>query len=327
MRRLISALLLLVVCRAGLAVAEKPQFPQRLPTAHLPNVYRIHDKVISGGQPAGEPGFCEIAELGIRTIISVDGARPEVELARKFGLQYVHLPHGYDGISQHRLQELAKAVRELEGPIYIHCHHGRHRSPAAAAAACVAAGLIEPSDALAVLTTAGTSPQYQGLYRTVADARKLDPDVLTHLPSNWREVAEVPPMAVAMVGIEQTFDRLDRLAHSGWRAPPNHPDLDAAHEALLLREHFTELLRTADVRRRSDDFRALLRESEADATRLEEDLREWTSAGQLSPIPAVVSAAYNRLGTSCKTCHQRFRDRGAPNPKIASQPSLVNGKP
>ena len=105
----------------------------------LPNAYRLHPRVISGGQPEGEQAFARLKELGVKTVISVDGARPEVELARKYGLRYVHLPHGYDGVPDERASELAKAVRDLPGPVYIHCHHGKHRSPAAATVACVAA--------------------------------------------------------------------------------------------------------------------------------------------------------------------------------------------
>ena len=97
-------------------------------------------------------------------MISVDGAQPQVELARKYGLRYVHLPHGYDGVSEKRAQELAKAVRDLPSPIYIHCHHGKHRSPAAATVACVGAGLLQRDQGLSVLRTAGTSDHYEGLY-------------------------------------------------------------------------------------------------------------------------------------------------------------------
>ena len=102
-------------------------FPHKLTTAHLPNAVQIHQKVISGGQPEGEAGFAELARLGIKTVISVDGARPDVATAQSFGLRYVHLPHGYDGIPSERALELAKAVREFDGPIYIHCHHGKQR--------------------------------------------------------------------------------------------------------------------------------------------------------------------------------------------------------
>ena len=73
----------------------------------------------------------------MQTVISVDGAKPDLEAARKHGLRYVHLPHGYDGVPAPRGDELAIALRTLEGPIYVHCHHGKHRSPAAAGVAWV----------------------------------------------------------------------------------------------------------------------------------------------------------------------------------------------
>src|SRR5262245_58106552 len=123
---------------------DRPYQPTKVAAAHLPNAYQIHAKVISGGLPEGDTAFQELADLGVKTIISVDGATPDIETAKKHGLRYVHLPHGYDGIPRSRANELAKAVRDLPGPIYIHCHHGKHRSPAAATVACVAAGLVDP---------------------------------------------------------------------------------------------------------------------------------------------------------------------------------------
>src|SRR5262245_46397548 len=74
--------------------------PEKINEPTLPNAFRLHTKVISGGQPDGELAFAKLKELGVKTIISVDGARPEVELAKKYGLRYVHLPHGYDGVPE-----------------------------------------------------------------------------------------------------------------------------------------------------------------------------------------------------------------------------------
>src|SRR4051812_38582828 len=65
----------------------------------LHNVVTYADGLYCGSVPEGKAGFATLAAIGIKTIISVDGATPEVELASKFGLRYVHLPVGYDGIS------------------------------------------------------------------------------------------------------------------------------------------------------------------------------------------------------------------------------------
>ena len=66
----------------------------------LHNVYRLTDKLLSGSGPEGDEGFASLQQLGVKTVLSVDGARPDVARARRFGLRYVHLPIGYDGVPE-----------------------------------------------------------------------------------------------------------------------------------------------------------------------------------------------------------------------------------
>lgn len=275
---------------------------------HLPNVHRIHEKVISGGLPEGDDAFRELQALHVKTIISVDGAKPDVEMAHKFGMRYVHLPHGYDGIPNERVQELAKAVHDLEGPIYIHCHHGKHRSPTAAAVACVAAGLVPPEAAVPFLQTAGTSESYRGLYDSARHAKRVDEKELAAISIAFREVAPLPPLAEAMVAIEHSFDRLKLISTMGWRATPRHPDLQPAHEALILREHFAELMRTPEVQKKPQRFRDLLHDSEATVATLESALREWKPTDEKTPIPTAIENPFVRLTKNCALCHKDFRD-------------------
>ena len=54
-----------------------PVQPERLAVKHLPNAIRLHERVISGGLPEGEQAFAELHTLGIKTVISVDGAKPD----------------------------------------------------------------------------------------------------------------------------------------------------------------------------------------------------------------------------------------------------------
>ncbi|MCO8121690.1 hypothetical protein NHH03_08080 [Stieleria sp. TO1_6] len=281
--------------------------PQTLASAHLPNPVLIHPKVISGGLPESDEAFQELVDLGVKTIISVDGAKPDVAAARKFSLRYVHLPHGYDGIPDQRVKELAKAVRDLEGPIYIHCHHGKHRSPAAASVACVSAGLTPPSQAIAVLQVAGTSPNYRGLFQAADRAVPLEQALLDELQVEFRETVQVPPMAEAMVAIEHTQDHLKQIAAAGWKTPADHADLDPAHTALLMREHFTELLRTDAAGEQSDAFRQMLVSSQQAAGELETALLHWdASSGEA--VPPSVEQSAKRIADNCKSCHVRFRD-------------------
>lgn len=281
--------------------------PEKLAVEHLPNAYRIHPKVISGGLPEDDDAFAELESLGVKTVISVDGAKPDVEMAKRHGMRYVHLPHGYDGIPEETAHKLAKAVRELEGPVYIHCHHGKHRSPAAAAVACVSAGMLPPDKSLAVLQAAGTSKNYRGLYQSAESARKLESKLLDELAADFPETAPIPPMAEAMIGIEHAHDHLKQLAANDWRRLEKQPDLDPPHEALLLREHFTELLRTDAAMQEPEGFQQLLREGEAAAQSLEDALRTLETA----PSDAQVAAAKMQLeavSKTCSACHQKYRD-------------------
>jgi len=284
------------------APAPQPAAPEKLPVEHLPNAYRVTASIISGGLPEGEPAFQELEQLGVKTVISVDGMTPDVELARRHGMRYVHLPHGYDQVPPQRGHELAKAVRELPGPIYIHCHHGKHRSPSATAVACVEAGLITPELAETILKTAGTSENYRGLYASARDARPQEAAFLDSLDVEFVEVAAIPPLADAMVALEHTHDHIKQIAASDWKAPAKHPDLDPAHEALLLKEHFAELLRMDDVTTRPAAFQESLQASESAAQQLEDAL------GQSPPATEAARTALDTINTNCTACHRQFRD-------------------
>lgn len=290
------------------ASAVRSGLPEKLLVKHLPNAYRIHPKVISGGLPEGDAAFHELADLGVQTIISVDGMRPDVDTAREHGLRYVHLPHGYDGVPDQRVRELAKAVRDLPGPIYIHCHHGKHRSPAAATVACVSVGFLPPESASNVLRIAGTSENYRGLYQAAESARRMDDRLLDELTVEFRERAELPPMAETMVALESTHEHLKSLAAAEWKPPIEHPDLDPEHEALLLREQFAELLRADSVRKPPPRFQQLVRDSETASAELEQALRDWNRTDRQSPVPVAIGTAFERVSTNCVGCHREFRD-------------------
>ena len=143
-----------------------------VPSAQLRNLLKIHEQVYCGGEPRGEQAFAELAELGIRTVVSVDAALPDVPQARRYQLRYVHIPLGYGDMDDQAAWSLARLVRDADGPYYIHCHHGRHRGPAAAAVACLAAGYLDRQAALQVLENAGTSRAYGGLWRAVREYRR-----------------------------------------------------------------------------------------------------------------------------------------------------------
>jgi protein tyrosine phosphatase (PTP) superfamily phosphohydrolase (DUF442 family) len=292
------------------APATSKQAPDERPLelAGLRNVFRVTDRLYSGSSPEGDTGFESLQKLGVRTIVSVDGARPEIERARKFGLRYVHLPIGYDGVPREQALRMVRAVRDLPGPVYIHCHHGKHRGPAAAAVVHLCLDeKCSVADAVAEMHRAGTDPHYTGLYAAAEQMRRPTREELNQVSGDFPAVAQVPALALLMVEIDQRWDNLKRARAAGWKTPADHPDIDPPHEALQLREHFRESARLATGKDRPDDFRRWLAESEQAAGALEEALRVKSS-------PAAADKAFATLRERCSHCHAHYRDMPRPAP-------------
>jgi protein tyrosine phosphatase (PTP) superfamily phosphohydrolase (DUF442 family) len=308
-------ILLLVLAQSGcqrgspaLDSAPAPAVPTPLKIAALPNGFRISDRVFSGGNPVGEAGFGALAQLGVKTIISVDGARPDVEGAKRVGIRYVHLPVGYDGISHERVLALAKAASTLPGPIYVHCHHGKHRGPAAVAAIQLCTDPAwDAARASSWLTTAGTDPRYTGLVRLPKTIVRPTADELATVADDFPSVGPIPDLARVMVGVDDRWDNVKLVKEAGWKTPNGHADIDPPHEALQLTEHFREAARLDTDRRRDPDFVRFLGEAKHASEALESSLRS-------QPVDtARAGAAFTRTAAACATCHEKFRDR--PNGK------------
>lgn len=281
--------------------------PEKVEAKGLHNVYRLSEKLYSGSSPDGDEGFASLRELGVKTIISVDGARPDVERAHRYGLRYVHLPIGYDGVPEGQGRRIAKAVRDLPGPVYVHCHHGKHRGPAAAAVAhlCVD-DQCSVEAALEGMRRAGTDPHYTGLYAAPRELRRPTKEELDRTPADFPEVAEVPGLAQVMVEIDEHWERLKEVRAAGWRAPPGHPDIDPPHEALQLAEQYREAGRLGQVKERPAEFRRRLADAEERAKALEGVLRRDQVDGTVT-APAA-EEAFRRAGASCAECHAKYRD-------------------
>ena len=101
-----AMVLAFIAALAGVCAADP--VPLELPGIH--NAFRVTDRILSGSQPEGDAAFAELARLGVKTIVSVDGAKPDVASARKNGMRYIHLPFGYDGIPAERIAQLTRAA-------------------------------------------------------------------------------------------------------------------------------------------------------------------------------------------------------------------------
>jgi protein tyrosine phosphatase (PTP) superfamily phosphohydrolase (DUF442 family) len=283
------------------AKAEKLSIskPEPADTPHLHNLLKLTPTIYSGGEPHGEEAFADLAKLGVKVVVSVDGAKPNVAAAKKHGIRYIHVPIGYDGIPAEAGQSLARAVREAATagqPVYFHCHHGKHRGPAAAALACIAAGAADNKSAEQILVTAGTSKDYPGLWRDVAEY--VPPPAGAKLPE-LVEIAQVDSLTAAMSSVDRAFDNLKLSQAGGWKALADHPDIVAAQEALIVKEALHESSRNLAAGHDAE-FVTWLREAGLLAAQLETQLKTGDGAGAKQTIA--------KIEASCKQCHARHRN-------------------
>jgi len=284
---------------------ECPAVPLELPG--LQNVFALGPGLYSGGAPEGIDGFRSLEALGVKTIITVDGAAPDVAAARRQGMRYVHLPHGYDGISAGLQVLLAKAARELEGPLYVHCHHGKHRGPAAAAIICRANLNWSLGQAEAFLRRAGTSTNYSGLYAAVRGFRLPTIEQINSTPGAFPEVARVARLVDAMVEIDQCWERLKGVREAGYRVPEKHPDVQPAAETVVLGEHYREARRLPEVIQRGPDLLRRFQQAEAEAAEAERLLR-LPREGATTDVQGQLDRIFEAIATSCNSCHEVHRD-------------------
>ncbi|MBI1247608.1 hypothetical protein GC197_07135 [bacterium] len=295
--RILACLLIVLTAKTLLA-----QDPSKLPHGeHLPgvdNVLKVTKNVVSGSQPHGEEGFKTLQDLGIDVIVSVDGAIPSVELAHKYGMRYVHIPFGYDGIPDQAQASLKRVMQDYQQQkIFFHCHHGKHRGPAAAALACYEDGGLTKNQAIDFMRSAGTSSDYAGLWKGILEFKPVPKS--TPLPP-LVEVAKVDSLAMAMAKIDRVYDRLVLCKEADWKTPPKHADVLPVHEALMLQEGIYEAGRLLQ----EDQFDAKFRERVDVTVEMSTTLKKQIEAGQTKDATASLKA----IKASCTACHAKYRN-------------------
>lgn len=289
----------------AIAVVLPPEAPEEYDGLH--NVFRLSENVISGSEPDGGAGLRQIRDMGVRTILSVDGKIPDAAGAAALGMRYVHVPIQYKGVTDEELAEIAKTFRELEGPFYVHCFHGKHRGPAAAAIGRIVLDGTDRQTAIAEMRQyCGTSSKYEGLYRDIATA--YIPSVAETRGLAFDFHAQELPRGVvgAMVGISRANDELDLLEVRAFAADPEHPDVDALNAAERILQSFAAALTLDEVANGPADFRAWFQASHDDGVRLVDALRR-ARAGEAGAAEQA-SAAWSSVKASCTECHSIYRN-------------------
>lgn len=312
---LLLALMLatLAGCHTGLHTGGTPHAPDVRIEApaisakeahHLPGLHNLvtyADDLLCGGVPDDDAGFASLAAMGIKTVLSVDGAKPDLKRAHKHGLRYVHLPISYDTVTVERQRDLAQAITNLEGPIYVHCHHGKHRSGAALATALVRAGKLTVEQVCERMGVSGTAHSYTGLWAAVREATPLSQDELRADPASFPSVTEVTGMVATMAEIDQVIDLVRQAHDAKWQAPDDHPDLVAKKET----QRLAELMRSLRADVESQQFPADYQQQLEHSIEVSTKLNDAVHAGNAIQAAQLLAT----LGKSCKSCHRTYRNK------------------
>ena len=277
----------------------------------LHNLYRLSDDILSGSEPEGHLALEHLAELGIRTILSVDGKAPEHEAAAILGMRYVHVPIRYHGIEPEEQLAIAKTFRELEGPFYVHCFHGKHRGPAAAAIGRVVRDGAPREQAIAEMRQyCGTSSSYEGLYATIAAGDLPSAEQTAAFEFDFAPEHRVEGLRQAMVELPRSFDLLVDMSERDWQPKADHPDANARNEAAKLVELFEQLNGDGEVLAAPADFRRHVAESIEHSKALVRELEQ----AALGPVDGRDEAndaareALQALRQVCRECHREYRN-------------------
>ncbi len=268
------------------------------------NAVTYHEGFVSGGVPEGDVGFETLAAMGIKTIISVYGAEPEVDKAASRGIRYIHLPIGYNGFDENRKLELVRATRDAMevGPVYIHCQHGKHRSAAAAATIAASLGWQTPESGVQRMKVSGTAPKYKGLYACAIGATVLSANLIDAVPANFASVVKPSGFVKAMLDIDEVYENMKTIAKAEWNVPADRSDLVPVAEAERLAGCFRQLSESAYTNRKPAEFTTLLRESNVRV----KSLADLLATGEREAIK--LDTQLELVAASCKDCHAQYRD-------------------
>jgi len=291
------------------ALAGTVEVAERTKTDHadLHNLFRLSDNIYSGGEPLGQAALKRVADLGVKTILSVDGKVPDAEYAASLGMRYVHVPIQYSGIGRGELMKISKTFRELEGPFFVHCFHGKHRGPAGAMIGRLALDGVSRETALADMRQCGTAEKYAGLYATVAAAEIPSAEETAAWDWDFPAAHRASNFRRAMVGAARPLDNLILLGKGDFAADPEHPDLDAINEATIMHDLTAQMESMKVAGSDKADFREWMAASTKTAAELRDALQAIPGEGDAAVARA--RASLGKMKKLCSQCHNVYRNK------------------
>ena len=281
-----------------LLTATKPAF-----FPGLKQVVAFQDDLFSGSRPEGEWGMKSLVELNIASIICVDGIAPEVERAREYGINTIHLPLKYNSPNKTQILDLCSAfmMNRLNGNVYIHCHHGKHRSAAAAALVSIALDLSNAQEMKERMQVSETSQYYTGLWEAVERQQLISMSEIVKNEKTFPSVVKPTGMTAQMIDIDEALDRLLLVEQSKWIVPKSHPDLAPTADAGIIAETFRSMQLDEESPFFNKNFVGETINAFHEASRLEQILNTDTIDVKL------FSEHLHRVEQTCIQCHKAWR--------------------
>jgi len=288
-----SAALLMPACSSTYRASEHHN-DQLQTLGSLGNVHQLTGDLYSGAEPGDRSAYEDLQAMGIRTLISVDAIAPDASLAGEYNIRVIHLPIGYTGISEQRINELAFALQSSLKPVYLHCHQGKHRGPAALCAGALALGLITHDEAKAFMINAGTSSVYSGLWAAVENTEKH----ASIEPMPLHEQQPVRTISKTMSRIARNSTRVDSIVYpEAHRADPEPAYSPAVYAAQI--HNLFRTLRTSDESR---EYGRVFMDDLDYAVQAASDLEQAFAKDD----PSLVIDALDMLKNSCARCHDKL---------------------
>ncbi len=291
------------------AHAALPQVaPGEYPGLH--NVFQLSERIISGSEPHGEEAIAALAGMGVKTILSVDGKVPDAATAERYGMRYVHVPIQYKGITEDEVAKIAKTFRELEGPFFVHCFHGQHRGPAAAAIGRIAVDGVDRERAIAEMRQwCGTASKYEGLYKAVATTAVPTAAETAQYAFDFTPAHRFSGTRDAMISLTRHWDNVKLLQKRGFQVDPEHPDLDPLQEVTQVHQLYSACMELGETATYPDDYRQWMQAGFDGSAQLVRFLSDCTASGTApATVAAELEAAYKAVNKSCTDCHKVYRD-------------------
>ena len=268
----------------------------------LSQVVAFQDSLYSGSKPSGLQGMESLMNMGVNTIICVDGVPPDVKSAKEYGIKTIHLPLKYSAPSKSQIFDLTTATKMgLErGNVYIHCHYGKHRSAASSALVSIALGFLSIEEAKDRMRVCETSAAYKGLWDAVEKQQVINEAHLIEDEKRFPSCVSPEGITAQMVAIDDAMNRLLRVQDLNWNVPATHPDIAPAADAGFIADMFRQMQLKQVSPYAQHDFTTQVINAMHHVSGLEEALIEHES-------PEVLHRYMRSVEESCLNCHAAFR--------------------